>query len=129
MIKRGQSVKQRIFKLEWQKESKYRNVKTVVDGIKFDSKKEANRYCELLILERAGWIKDLKIHPRFTLLPAYEKKGVKYRSLVYIADFSYYDTREKNNIVEDVKGYITKEFKLKQKMFNYFYPDLILEVV
>ena len=76
--------------------SKYRNNKTEVDGIWFDSKKEADRYCVLLSRQRRKEITDLKLQVRFKL----EVNGVKICS--YIADFTYMDNGEL--IVEDVKS-------------------------
>lgn len=49
------------------KYNKYGNIKTVIDGIKFDSKRESERYLELKLLEKAGEISDLKLQPRFIL--------------------------------------------------------------
>ncbi|MBN1114444.1 MAG: DUF1064 domain-containing protein, partial [Oligoflexia bacterium] len=62
------------------RKNKYKNVKTTVDGITFDSKKEADRYSELKLLERAGKIKDLILQPKFEIIPAYEKDGKKVRA-------------------------------------------------
>lgn len=103
--------------------NKYRNIKTIVDGIRFDSKREAERYSELKLLERAGVITDLKLQPKFELIPKHNGN----RALTYIADFSYTEGGEK--IIEDVKGMETKEFKIKKKLFEYFYPDLKLKIV
>ena len=103
--------------------SKYRNIKTIVDGIKFDSKREAQRYGELKLLVKAGLITDLKLQPKFELIPKHNGN----RALAYIADFSYAEDGKK--IVEDVKGMETKEFKIKKKLFEYFYPDLELRIV
>ena len=103
--------------------NKYRNIKTTVDGIRFDSKREAERYSELKLLERAGIITDLKLQPKFELIPKHNGN----RALTYIADFSYTEGGEK--IVEDVKGMETKEFKIKKKLFEYFYPELKLKIV
>jgi hypothetical protein len=107
--------------------NKYRNVKTTVDGIKFDSQAEANRYCELKLLERAGRIKDLKLQPKFPILPGYDKNGKKIRPIYYIGDFAYIENG--NKVVEDVKGMETKEFKLKKKMFEYQYKDIELRLI
>ena len=107
--------------------NKYRNTKTIIDGIKFDSKKEANRYCELKLLEKAKEIEDLKLQPKFVLQEGFKKDGVTYRPITYIADFSYiYKSR---TIVEDVKGMETEVFKLKRKMFEYNYPYMKLELI
>jgi hypothetical protein len=109
--------------------SKYHSKKVVVDGITFDSKKEANRYCELKLLERAGKIKDLSLQHQFVLQPPFRKNGKSIREITYIADFVYFDLEQMKNVVEDVKGYKTKEYMLKRKMFEYKFPSLtIVEV-
>lgn len=108
---------------------KYGAVKTTVDGITFDSKAEAKRYQELLLLERAGQICDVKLQPEFVLQPSFVKKGKKYQPIKYRADFQYYDLIKHKMVIEDVKGCKTKEFLIKQKMFEYVFPGLHLEVV
>ena len=109
--------------------SKYHSKKVMVDGITFDSKKEANRYCELRLLEKAGKIKDLQLQQQFILQPPFRKNGKLIRAITYVADFVYYDIERMKNVVEDVKGYKTKEYMLKRKMFEYKFPDLtIIEV-
>lgn len=104
--------------------SKYRNKKITIDGIKFDSKKEAVRYKELKILEQVGEIIDLQLQPKFLLIDKFEYKGKKYRAMHYIADFKYYDTKLGADIVEDVKGYETGVYKLKKKLLLNLYPDI-----
>ncbi len=109
--------------------SKYYSKKVVVDGITFDSKKEANRYSELKMLEKAGKIKDLKLQHQFVLQPPFRKNGKAIRAITYVADFTYYDLEKMKNVVEDVKGYKTDVYSMKKKMFEYIYPDLtIVEV-
>ena len=103
--------------------SKYRARKTVVDGIKFDSKKEARRYGELKLLEKGKVISDLKLQPKFELIPKQKYQGKTIRKTSYIADFQYYDIKNDKVIVEDVKGYLTDVYKLKKKMFLYKYGD------
>ncbi len=109
--------------------SKYGNIKTVVDGIKFDSKRESEHYRDLKILERTGVIKDLILQPRYELQPKFKKNGISYRKIEYVADFQYYDTVTNNIIVEDSKGMKTDIYKLKKKMFEYRYPNLELKEV
>lgn len=99
--------------------NKYHAVKTVVNGIKFDSKAEAKRYGELWLLQRAGQIRDLQLQVRFELLP---KCGDE-RAVYYVADFKY--TENGREIVEDVKGTKTRDYILKRKMFKYRYPEII----
>ena len=109
--------------------SKYNNKKVVVDGILFDSKREADRYCELKLLERAGKIKDLQLQYRFVLQPSFRKNGKTVGAITYVADFVYLDLERLRNVVEDAKGYKTEGYKLKKKMFEYKYPELtIVEV-
>lgn len=91
---------------------KYKNVRTVVDGITFDSKKEADRYLELNLLQKASMISDLQLQVPFLLLPA----GNGEKAVRYIADFTYMENGIK--IIEDVKGYRTKEYILKRKMLK-----------
>lgn len=118
--------------------SKYGARKTVVDGITFDSKKEANRYRELKLLEDAGEIKKLKMQVAFELVPAlYEQPTERYtkgarkgkwkkgkcieRAVTYYADFVYYDLNKDKWIAEDVKGMRTKEYIIKRKLFRHLY--------
>ena len=100
--------------------TKYRNMKTTIDGIKFDSKLEAKRYMELSVLLKAGKIEKLQVHPSFELIPSYRKNGKTVRKTVYEADFSYF--RDGKYVIEDVKGVETAVFRLKKKLFEYRYP-------
>jgi len=109
--------------------SKYGNIRTTVDNIVFDSQKEANRYCELKLLEKADVIFNLELQPKFVLQPGYEKNGKKVRAITYKADFSYWDHSMKKWIAEDVKGCRTQVFDLKAKMFEYKYPDIELRII
>lgn len=111
---------------------KYHNTKTVADGIKFDSKLEAERYAQLKILERAGIIRKLELQPSFELLPSFKKNGKTWRKTVYKADFRYILCEDDIIIIEDVKGstaVITDVFRLKQKLFEYKYPDYTISIV
>lgn len=107
--------------------SKYHAKKTVVDGIVFDSKKEAKRYGELKLMERAGVICDLQRQVKFELQPAFYFDGKTYRAINYIADFVYYKVKTGEEIVEDCKGFRTDVYKLKAKMFAYKFGVSILE--
>ena len=109
--------------------SKYKAKKTSIDGIKFDSQKEANRYLNLLVLQRAGFIQDLHRQVRFELQPSYKKNGKTIRPIYYVADFVYYDTFKGQKIVEDTKGYRTEIYKLKKKLFEFRYPELEIKEV
>lgn len=111
---------------------KYNNTKTVFDGIKFDSKLEAERYGQLKILQRAGVIHDLELQPEYELLPSFKKNGKTWRRTVYKADFRYILCENDITIIEDVKGstaVITDVFRLKQKLFEYQYPELTIKIV
>lgn len=110
------------------KKSKYSNKKSVVDGITFDSKKEAEYYCSLKLLKRAGIVKEIELQPKFILQEKFKKNGKTHRAITYIADFKVTYADGKVEIV-DVKGMETDVFKLKKKMFEYQYPDLSLKVV
>lgn len=108
---------------------KYHNVRVMVNGIKFDSKKEARRYKELMLLKRAKVIDNLELQKPFILQESFKKNGKTYRSITYKADFYYYDNEKKKWIVEDTKGMRTEVYKIKKKLFEYKYPELeILEI-
>lgn len=94
--------------------SKYRNRKTEVDGILFDSRKEATRYGALKLAERAGMVRDLKLQVPFKL----EVNGVLV--CTYKADFVYEDKfgSQWKRIVEDCKGYQTPVYRLKKKLMR-----------
>lgn len=125
--------------------SKYRAKKTEVDGIVFASKKEAQRYSVLKVLEKTGIISDLQMQVPYLLIPEQRepeewvpyKKPVKgkagrwkpgktiERPCVYVADFVY--TQDGQTVVEDVKGRRTKEYILKRKLLLYQYGIRIKE--
>ncbi|MDD7058237.1 MAG: DUF1064 domain-containing protein [Erysipelotrichaceae bacterium] len=111
---------------------KYHNTKTVLNGIKFDSKLEAERYGQLKMMERAGVIRALELQPSFVLIPSFRKNGKTWRKTVYKADFRYILCEDDSYIIEDVKGstaVITDVFRLKQKLFEYKYPDYTISIV
>jgi hypothetical protein len=85
---------------------KYAAKRTEVDGISFASRKEARRYSELKLLERAGKIENLRRQVRFALV----------QTVVYVADFQYVENGE--TVVEDVKGYRTAEYKRKRRLMK-----------
>lgn len=89
--------------------AKYRNKKTERDGIVFDSKREAERYAELKLLERSGQIHDLALQPSFTLVDSRRNAlGKIERAVVYIADFMYFEGDSR--VVEDAKGVRTPDY-------------------
>ena len=89
---------------------KYRNIKTTVDGITFDSKRESIRYCELKLLAKAKKIKNLRLQVPYVIRVNGEK------ICKYIADFVYVEDGQE--IVEDVKGMRTREYVLKRKLMK-----------
>lgn len=108
--------------------SKYHARKVTIDGHTFDSIKEADRYCELKMQEKAGYIRDLELQPVYTLQEAFTCRGRKERAITYRADFRY--KRGDDVVVEDVKGMKTDVYKIKRKMFLKRYgKELIFEEV
>lgn len=118
---------------------KYRNKRVEYEGIVFDSLKEKRRYCQLQLLEKDGIISDLRLQVPFELIPAiYEdevvqlktktkiKKKLVQRSTTYVADFVY--RQDGKMIVEDTKGFRTKEYELKKKMMRAFLGIEIKEI-
>ena len=114
-------------KLPGAKAGRYGNVtKPTVDGVKFDSAREMQRYLELKLMQKAGVIKDLELQPRFPIVIGgvkvmalsrrYSRNG---RQVVYIADFKYYDIERELEVIEDVKmqsGHRPREYILKRAM-------------
>lgn len=121
------------------KNNKYNNRKIVVNGIVFDSAREAHRYSELLVLLKAGEISDLKRQVKYTLIPPQREPdtvgprgGVRPGRLIenevnYVADFVYKD-KDGNEIVEDTKGFRTKDYVIKRKLALYLLGIRIREV-
>ena len=103
------------------KRHKYGAVKVTVDSIKFDSKKEAKRYQELKMLERAGKIQDLELQPSFILQDRFTYEGKTIRAITYVADFKY--RVGDDIIIEDAKGFKTEVFNIKAKIFKSKYPQ------
>lgn len=118
---------------------KYRAKRTEVDGISFASKKEAARYVELKLLEKAGKIEQLELQPRFPLY-AQSTSGYLVRAArtavdpkllkigEYRADFKYRDGRTVPYVVEDVKGFRTDLYKWKKKHVEAQYGITVREV-
>lgn len=105
-------------------EPKYHNKKITVDGMTFDSLKEASRWEELKLLVRAGEIKDLKRQVPIEIVP----KTDKFRAVRYIADFTYTLTKNGQPVWEDVKGMKTDLYKLKKKLIYWIYGIEVKEV-
>lgn len=103
--------------------NKYNAKKNKIDGHLFDSKREAERYCELKLLERSKEIRNLVLQPRFLLQDKFkDKQGKTHRKIEYVADFLYID-KQGRNVVEDVKGVLTEVYKIKKKMFLKIYDE------
>lgn len=109
----------------WHGASKYRARKTTVDGITFDSRREANRYLVLKGMEEDGAIEGLRRQVRYELVPAFDVDGTHYRPVYYVADFAYVE--DGKEVVEDVKGVRTDVYKLKSKLFARRYGMSIKE--
>jgi hypothetical protein len=121
--------------------SKYHSKKITVNGITYDSKKEYRRHVELSLLERAGTITDLQRQVKFVLIPAkyetferYGKKGQRLKDgqrciekeCAYFADFVYTENGKK--VVEDTKGFKTKDYIIKRKLMLWVHGIKIREV-
>lgn len=109
----------------WSGRSKYHAKKTVVDGITFDSKREADRYLVLKSMEEDGTIEDLRRQVRYELVPAFDVDGRHYRPVFYVADFVYVE--DGKEVIEDVKGMKTDMYRLKRKLVAYRYGMNIRE--
>ena len=107
------------------KQNKYGNKKTVVDGIKFDSKLEAEYYQLLKFKKAQGHIQDFKLQPRYTLQETFKRDGKTYRSITYVADFEIMQN-DGSVVVADCKGMMTDVFKIKAKIFTKLYGKLYL---
>lgn len=126
-------------KATYSKKSKYRSRKVTIDGVTYDSIKEYHRFCDLKLLERAGIITGLQRQVKYTLIPSQfgrvpDKQrpgGIKRvcleREVSYYADFVYKDVYG-NLIVEDAKGFKTKEYIIKRKLMLERYGIRISEV-
>ncbi len=108
--------------------SKYGNKKTVIDGITFDSAKEARRYQTLKTLEKTGDVGNIRTQVKYELIPTLRIGGVTHRKCVYIADFVYIDRRTGKTIVEDVKGVKTPVYMLKKRLMKQLHDIDIVEV-
>ncbi len=104
--------------------SKYNAKKVVIDNIKFDSKAEAAYYQQLKLLKMTGEVVSFDLQPEFVLQESFRKNGKLYRAIKYKAGFlvRYSDGHEE---LIDVKGMLTKEFRIKQKLFELRYMQSI----
>lgn len=111
------------------RQHKYRAVPTVIDGIRFHSKKEAARYLDLKLLERIGEVKELELQPKFPLYaPTRNGHGPVEKICDYVADFRYRQGPRGVLVIEDVKGMRTPVYRLKAKWFRAQYGLDITEV-
>ena len=120
--------------------NKYHSKKVEVDGIVFDSRKEAKRWLELSLFEKAGVISDLQRQVKFILIPAQRepdtvgarggiKKGkVIEKECAYIADFVYKDLTLNETVVEDTKGFKTPDYIIKRKLMLFVHGIRIKEI-
>lgn len=114
--------------------TKYNNRKvTTSDGCKHDSKKEALRWMHLKRLESDGKIKDLKRQVEYILIPKQietvkGKINTVEKAVTYVADFVYIDAETNKTVVEDSKGYRTREYIIKRKLMRYLLGIKIQEV-
>lgn len=118
--------------------NKYKNKKVVIDGLVFDSKREAKRYGELLLLEKVGAITNLQRQVKYVLIPAQREPdtvgargGIHKGKLIekecaYFADFVYQQDGE--TVVEDTKGMRTTDYVIKRKLMLYRHGIRIREI-
>jgi len=107
--------------------SKYGNRRVSEDGYVFDSRSEANYYIGLKLLQLAGDIQQLQVHPRFILQEGFTYRGKRERAIVYEADFAYMEGGE--HVVADVKGVRTAVYAIKRKLLLARYPHIRFEEV
>ena len=109
----------------YKKYNKYKAIKTKIDNITFDSKKEARRYTELKQMQKIGVIKELQCQPRIPLVVNGKQIGH------YVGDFKYLDKLTNTYILEDVKTEATKTpiYKLKKKILETYKPPIIITEV
>lgn len=110
-------------------QGKYHNVKAEYNGVVYDSKKEMRRAGALDMMARIGAITDLERQKAFELQPGYvNNKGQKIRPITYYADFYYFDKERGVWVAEDVKSPATRQdkvYRIKKKMFEYKYPNIL----
>jgi hypothetical protein len=110
--------------------NKYGAKKTQVDEIIFDSRAEAKRYRELMLLQRAGEVTEVVLQPTYVLMPGFrhEATGERVQAIKYKADFlvTYADGHQE---IEDVKGVRNPVYLLKRKLFMNLHPDLYIKEV
>lgn len=109
--------------------NKYKAKRTVVNGVSFQSKKEARRWNTLLLLQEAGEIMNLQRQVKYVLIPTQRIDGkVVERECSYVADFVYSDRISGETVVEDTKGIKTRDYIIKRKLMLHKYGIRIKEV-
>lgn len=101
---------------------------TLPDGIRFDSAKEAEYYIYLVYLKRIGQVVDFELQPKFLLQDTLRKNGVTHKKITYKADFKVVYPNGQTQII-DIKGFETKDFRIKQKLFEQRYPEHTLTLL
>lgn len=108
---------------------KYGAKPTVVDGIRFASMKEARRFQELKMLEKAGEIHTIELQPKYPIIAVRLIGGGSMKVADYVADFRYQTKKYPSEVVvEDVKGFKTPVYRLKKKIVEVQYGIQIREV-
>jgi len=109
--------------------SKYGNRRVVEDGYLFDSVAERNHYLGLKLLQLAGDIQQLQVHPTYILQEGFRHalSGKRIRAITYTADFAYIEGGQ--TIVVDVKGARTEAYRIKSKLFMAKFPHIRFEEV
>lgn len=102
--------------------SKYNNKETIIDGITFDSKDEAEYYLYLKDKKAKGEIKDFGLQQKFVLQPKFKKNGVSERAITYTVDFTIFHLDGEVEYI-DVKGFGTQQGEIKRKIFDYLYSE------
>ena len=120
------------------KKSKYKNTKTEVDGILFDSKREASRYKILRVWQKNGIVSGLELQKEFVLVPSQKlgnprkRKDGKFQrteqAVIYKADFCYTHIETGNYVVEDSKGAKTDDYIIKRKLMKLVHGIEVVEV-
>lgn len=106
---------------------KYANVRSVYQGENFDSKAELKRWVDLLLLQKAKQISGLERQVPFVLIPRQTRpSGGVERECTYVADFVYVEGGKR--VVEDVKGALTPEYRLKRKLMLHVHGIEIREI-
>ena len=126
-LKQYRQLKKQLKRAQTGQENKYNNRKVVILGENFDSQKEADRWAQLKLMERAGAITDLQRQVKFVLIPSQKADGkVIERECSYYADFVYLQDGEK--VVEDTKGLRTADYIIKRKLMLHIHGIRVQEI-